>query len=109
MNLSEKLNRHLTSIKEEQSLDKLIDIKCKELGFTKLKSLTRRYQDYIYSGNYNHEIVFYPDRNVLQYKIKEKTKGTISSRYDYKGEWVVNSSNLNSIFKDISGEFEGHE
>lgn len=105
--LSERLDSHLQNIKEESDIEAQIDQKCKKLGFTKLKSLFGD-QEYIYTGNYNHSIFYYPKKGEISYKIKEKTPGRMNSYYDYKEFWKINN-NLDHIFKEISKEFEGHE
>ena len=108
MNLTERLDKHLQSIKEQENYIEQIDRFCKKLGFTKGKKLildpVHTYTNFN-KGNYNHQIVYDAGDKVISYEIYKLD----SDKPFDKFEWKVYNNNLNNIFKEIKKELDGHE
>lgn len=111
-NLQERLDKHLQSIKEQEDIESQVDQFCKNLGFVKLKKISPTHPfEYLFTkGNYDHSIYFSPREEEISYCIKEKPKSpyVTNNSCEYKNNWKINN-NLNKIFKEITGEFDGHE
>lgn len=106
--LLERLDQHLQSIREESGIISEIDKFCKKLGFHQARKtiLSPVYQYHNFNKtNYNHEIEYDAGDKVIIYRIYKLNS---EKPFDQK-EWQVDKNNLGKIFKEIKGEFDGHE
>lgn len=107
MNLTERLDKHLHVIREQEDLETLVTKNCKRLGFTPLRHIVGSSKTYIYIGNnYNHEIFYTKSSNNIIYLIYRKDGRSYS---EYRNTWKINSNNIKAIFKEIASELDSYE